>query len=70
MKEEYLRKLVLLTKVTSQPVLDATIEHLCSGTTQKFSAEKHGVKQAAIARLTTRLVELDTLVAEISAIKE
>ncbi|PML45597.1 hypothetical protein BCT75_04230 [Vibrio lentus] len=70
MNEEYLRKLVLLTKATSQPVLDATIEHLCIGTTQKFSAEKQGVKQAAVARLATRLIELDKLVTEIALLKK
>lgn len=70
MNEQYLRKLVLLTKTTNQHVLDATIDHLCFGTTQKLSAEKQGVTQAAVARLTTRLVKLDKLVTELSKLKE
>lgn len=69
MNEKYLRKLVLLTKATSTPALEAAIEHLCLGTTQKLAAEKQQVKQSAVARLVSRLIKLDKQVTELSNLK-
>lgn len=69
MKERYLRALVKLTRAASAPTLDATIEHMVYGKTQELAAQEHGVKQEAVARLTTRLLNLDKQVTELINIK-
>lgn len=69
MNERYIRALVKLTRVASAPTLDATIEHLSYDVTQKVAGENHGVTQGAVARLTTKIVQLDKQVTEITKIK-
>ncbi|EJC6974875.1 hypothetical protein AB8I23_004270 [Vibrio alginolyticus] len=69
MQENYLRKLVELTKTNSEAVINATIEHLCLGSTQKAAAERYGVKQAAVGRLVTRLMELSLKVEQLNNLR-
>ncbi|EGR1049107.1 hypothetical protein DDM91_17925 [Vibrio cholerae] len=69
MNESYIRALISLTRSTSEPTLNAVVDHLCYGKTQEQAAEKQGVKQEAVARLTTRIKNLDALVTEISSLK-
>lgn len=59
MKERYIRELVKLTKVSSEKVIDATIEHMVKGVSQKQGSEKYSVKQPDISRLKKRLIGLD-----------
>ncbi|HDM8060758.1 TPA: hypothetical protein P0E16_003634 [Vibrio harveyi] len=70
MNEEYIRALVKLTRSTSEPTLAAVIEHVCNGESQEKAALKHGIKQEAVARLTTRLKKLDEQVTEIIKLKK
>ncbi|ENM5740394.1 hypothetical protein AB1F87_004020 [Vibrio mimicus] len=69
MNEQYIRALISLTRATSEPTLAAVIEHLCDGKTQEQAADHHGVKQEAVARLTTRIKKLDKQVTEIMRLK-
>jgi len=70
MKERYLRALVKLTRAASAPTLDATIEHMVYGKTQELAAQEHGVKQEAVARLTSRLVNLDKQITVLIKLKD
>ena len=70
MNEKYIRALVTLTRSTSEPTLAAVIEHVCNGESQEKAALKHGVKQEAVARLTTRIKKLDTQVTEIAKLRK
>jgi hypothetical protein len=70
MNEEYIRALVTFTRSTSEPTLDAVIEHICNGLSQKNAAVKYGVEQSAVARLTTRIKKLDTRIQEIATLKK
>ena len=65
MKEKYVRSLIKLTKSTSEKNLNALIEHLCKGKTQAESAQIYGVRQEAVARLSTRIKKLDIAVSDI-----
>ncbi len=69
MKENYLRELVTLTRVSSTATVEACIEHLCFGKSQYVAADKYGVKQEAVARLTRRLVNLDQKLIEIEKLR-
>lgn len=64
MTPDYINTLLKLTRVTAPDVVAATIEHLCDGATQASAADKHGVKQEAVARMAKRLRELDGIVSE------
>ena len=59
MKERYIRELVKLTRASSDKVLEATIDHMVKGLTQKEAAEKYGVNQPDVAKLKKRFIELD-----------
>ena len=59
MNEKYLRELISLTNTRSDAVVEAVIEHVCLGISQPKAAEHHGVKQPAVARLTSQLYKLD-----------
>lgn len=70
MNELYLRALVnKLTKVASMPTLNATIDHLVYGKTQDVAARNNGVQQEAVARLSTRITQLDKDVEELYKMK-
>lgn len=64
MTPEYIQTLLKLTRVNSQNVIVATIDHLCGGKTQPEAAQAHGVQQEAVARLAKRLRELDLIVTQ------
>lgn len=64
MSPDYIKTLLKLTKVSSEDVIAATIDHLCDGKSQPEAAEAHGVQQEAIARLVKRLRTLDSIVSE------
>ncbi|MFZ3461437.1 hypothetical protein [Vibrio harveyi] len=70
MNEQYIRELISLTSTRSQEVIDATIEHICFGVTQSKAAEKQGVKQAAVARLTTQLKHLNEKIERLIELKK
>ncbi|BBM67964.1 hypothetical protein VA249_46100 (plasmid) [Vibrio alfacsensis] len=70
MNEKYIRALITLTRSTSEPTLNAAIEHICLGESQAKSAVKHGVKQEAVARLSKRIKELDKQVTDIIKLKK
>lgn len=59
MNEKYIRSLVKLTRVTSEPTLNAVIDHICNGTSQQVAADANGVPQESVARLNKRISELD-----------
>jgi len=69
MNERYLRALVRLTKVTSEATINAAVDHIIYGKTQDLSAQHNKVKQESVARLTTRLNELDKQVTELAILK-
>ncbi|MEZ8028545.1 hypothetical protein [Enterovibrio norvegicus] len=69
MNERYLRALIKLTRASSAAVLDATIDHLAYGESQKAAAIKHGVQQEAVSRLSTRLQALDKQITDLSKLK-
>ncbi len=70
MNEDYIRALITLTRSTSDATLCAVIEHICDKKTQAQAAENNGVKQEAVARLTTRIIKLDAQVTEIVALRK
>lgn len=70
MNEQYIRALVKFTKSSSASVLDATIDHLVHGETQDAAADKHSVKQEAIARLVKRIKSVETKIDEIIKLKK
>ncbi|OEE38264.1 hypothetical protein A1QO_02485 [Vibrio genomosp. F10 str. ZF-129] len=69
MNERYIRALVKLTRVANADLLNATIDHILYGETQSGSANKHGVKQEAVARLAKRIIGLDRQVSDIIKLK-
>lgn len=69
MNEQYIRALVKFTKSSSVSVLDATIDHLVYGETQAAAADKHLVKQEAIARLVKRIKSVEAKIDEIRKLK-
>lgn len=69
-KEKYLRELVSLTRMTSDSLIDATIEHMVSGLTQNEAAKKHGVNQPDISDTMSRFTELDELITNLNKLRK
>ena len=69
-KETYLRELVSLTRMTSDSLIDATIEHMVSGLTQNEAAKKHGVNQPDISDTMSRFTELDELITNLNKLRK
>ncbi|MGH1472650.1 MAG: hypothetical protein ACRBCS_15825 [Cellvibrionaceae bacterium] len=53
--EEYLRRIYLFMRPTSEDMKSAVIDHICLGVTQPEAANKNGVKQGNISRQVKRL---------------
>lgn len=70
MKEQYIRALLTLTKVRSEPKLNALIDHMCFGLKQKEAADKHGIAQESLARLKAKVKKLDRQVTTIISLKQ
>ena len=70
MNEKYIRELVKLTRVSSDKVLNATIEHMFHGLTQDEAAEKYGINQEAISRLKRRIKKVDAHVTLLHELKK
>ena len=69
MKEEYVRHLFKLMSSHTDATIEATIDHLCYGTSQQKAADKQKLPQSTIGRAVSRIRETDQLVIEAIMIK-
>lgn len=59
MREEYIRALLELTSTQSGPTVEAAIDHLSGGLSQREAAAMYGVAQSAVARMVRRIKEVE-----------
>ncbi|MGE6114270.1 hypothetical protein ACLHZ0_21150 [Aeromonas salmonicida] len=60
--EAYIRLLLRFTKTTSEPLVQAVIDHILHGKTQGECKDLYGVTQSNISEKKKRIYEIDGLV--------
>lgn len=59
MREEYIRALLELTNTQSGPTVEAAIDHLVGGLSQRDAAGLWGVTAPAVSRMVRRIKEVE-----------